>query len=163
MIVRYKQETSRGKEQLLRFSSPKIRAIFYGTDTNNQVMLYGKHNYSHLNDRQNTDFALFKLIKCSNLDIHEAACLYIVHISQHSTLHPMMKSTRSTMVNAPKKHSSLLLVANHDQYTMHSPRRRQQATRCKSGFVTGSVRALQELHNLWLIMKPAAEKQQETY
>jgi len=54
-------------------------------------------------DCQNAEFALFKSIKSTNIDINDAACLHVVHILQHPTSRPSMKSTQNTMVNVPKK------------------------------------------------------------
>jgi len=45
---------------------------------------------------------LFKSIKRTNLNIQDAACLYVVHILQHPTSRPSRKSTQNTMVNALK-------------------------------------------------------------
>jgi hypothetical protein len=51
-------------------------------------------------DSQEADFDLFKIIKCTNLDIKDTACLDIVYILQHSTSCPTAKSTQTAMVNA---------------------------------------------------------------
>ena len=77
--------------------------ILHETDAINHFMLYSLPNYSHFVDSQNTDFALFKMIKGTNLDIKDAACLHIAHILQHPTSCPTRKSTQTTMVKTPKK------------------------------------------------------------
>jgi hypothetical protein len=46
-------------------------------------MLYRKPNYFRLSESQNTDLALFKLIKCTNFEIQDEICHHIVHILQH--------------------------------------------------------------------------------
>ena len=55
---------------------------------------------------------MFKLIKCTNLDIEDTACLHIIHILQHPTSHPTTWSTHSTIVNAPNKTFRLVRLAN---------------------------------------------------
>ena len=68
--------------------SQKTSRVLLETDTNNQVMMYGMPNYSHFSDSQNMDFALYKLFKCTNLDIKDTASLQIVHILQYPTSRP---------------------------------------------------------------------------
>jgi len=46
--------------------------------------------------------------KLTNLDINLAACLHNVHNLQHPTSRPTTKSTKTTMVNAPKTNFSPL-------------------------------------------------------
>jgi hypothetical protein len=66
-------------------------------------MLYGEHHYSCFINSQESDFALFEMSKCTNLDIKDAAYLYIVHNLQHPSSRPTTKSMKTTMVNAPKE------------------------------------------------------------
>jgi len=47
--------------------------------------MYGYHCYGQFSDSQNVDFALFKSMKRTSLDIEDAACLYAVDIMQHRT------------------------------------------------------------------------------
>ena len=69
----------------------RIHGILHGTDAKYHVMMYGLHYYSKCNDGQNADFALFKSINRTNLDIKDAACLYVVHIFHLPTSHPSTK------------------------------------------------------------------------
>jgi hypothetical protein len=79
--------------------------IVHETDTNNHVMLYGSRNHSRLIEGQRGGFALFKMSKCTNRDIKDAACLHLVLILKHPTS-PTPKLAQTTMVNAWKNNFS---------------------------------------------------------
>jgi len=98
----------------------------------------------------------------TNLDIQDAACLHIVHILQHPTSRPT-KSTQTTMVNAPKKNSSLLPAGRHGKSTKRSTQLRHQANEGKSGQEAERIRALGALRSLRSKIKLAAEKRHETH
>jgi hypothetical protein len=83
--------------------SELIVGILCEIDATNQVMLYGLLNYSRFIDCQKCDFALFKLSKCTNLDIIDAACLHIAHNLQHLTSRRTTKPTQTWIVNARKR------------------------------------------------------------
>ena len=83
--------------------SQDIAGIFHESHANHHVIINSEHDYSQLSDGQTSDFALFKLIKATNLDINAAGCLHVVHILQHPTSRPTTRSTEDTMVNAPKR------------------------------------------------------------
>jgi hypothetical protein len=68
--------------------------------------MYYEHEHSQSSDGQNADFALFELIKPTNLDIKYAACLHVVHFLQHLTSRPTTWSTQDTMANGLKKNLS---------------------------------------------------------
>jgi len=60
--------------------SQDIASIIHESHANDHVLMYGKHDYFQWSDSQNVKFGLFKLIKPTNLDIKDAACLHVVHI-----------------------------------------------------------------------------------
>jgi len=66
-------------------SSQEITGILHKTNAKSWVILYGYHDYSHSSDGQNTECTLFTLIKHTNFDIKDTACLNMVHILQHRT------------------------------------------------------------------------------
>jgi len=59
-------------------------------------------------------------MKHTNLDIKDAACLYVVHILQHPTSRPSTKSTQNAMVNALKKNLSPLPAGKYGKSTPRS-------------------------------------------
>jgi len=132
--------------------------ILHETDANNQVMLYCLPSYSQCIDSQKADFALFKVIKHTNLDINEAACLHIVHILQHQTSHPTTKSPQTAMVNALNKNFSPVPVGQDCKSTKWSTQRGNQVNDGKSGLDADRVQALGALHSLRSKMKLPAEK-----
>jgi hypothetical protein len=69
-----------------------------------------------------TDFAVFKLIKRTNLDLEEAACLHVVHFLQHPALQPTSRSTQDSLFNAAKKKLWPLLAGNYATLTKQSTR-----------------------------------------
>jgi len=80
--------------------SQHISGILRQTHTTHQVMTYSRHCYSEGNDGHDIYFALLELMKCTNLDTKDSACLHVVHILQHPTSCPTIRSTHDTMVNA---------------------------------------------------------------
>jgi hypothetical protein len=95
-----------------------------------------------LNDGQTTDFALFELIKRTNLDIKGSACLHVVHIFQQPTSCPTTRSTNDTMVNALKKNFTPLPVDIYSKSTEQSTCRCHQANGRKRGLVAEWDQAL---------------------
>ena len=91
----------------------KLPGILPETDAKNHVMSYGYPNSTHYIDSEKADFAWFKMIKRTNLDIKDTACLHIVHILKDWTSRPTMKSTQSTMVKAPIKNVSPLPTGHY--------------------------------------------------
>jgi len=67
--------------------------MLHETEVNNPDMMSGQPKYSHFIDNQKRDVALFKMSKFANLDVKDAAYLYIVHILPHPTSHATIKST----------------------------------------------------------------------
>jgi len=108
------------------------------------------------------DFALFKMIKCTNFNIKDAACLHIVHILQHPSSHPTTKSTQTTIINALKKNSSRLPGGQYGTSRNRSTQQRHHATEGKSPLEAESVSAFGALHSLQSKMPLAAEKRRET-
>jgi len=51
--------------------SQEIPGIPHETDAQYHIMMYGSHCYAQSSDSQNADFALFRSIKPTNLDIHQ--------------------------------------------------------------------------------------------
>jgi hypothetical protein len=128
--------------------SQHIAGILHETYADYHVITYDYYYYSYWNDGQNADFALFELIKRTNLDIKDWACLHVVHILQHPTSRPTTRSTHDTMVNAPKKNFSPLPPGIYRKSTKHSTRQRHQANEGKSGLVPEMVRGLGALRSL---------------
>jgi len=69
-------------------------------------MLCGWHYYSQCTDGQNPDVVLFQLIKRTNLDKKDAACLVVVHMLQHPRSRPTTKSTQDKTVKVAKRNFS---------------------------------------------------------
>jgi len=126
-----------------------------------QAMIYGHHDYSQWSDGQNADFALFKVIIPTNLDINDAACLHVVHIVQHPTSCPTTRSSQDTMVNAPKMNSLPLPSGKCGQSTKQSTRRGHQADVAKSCSDAGWVHALGALRSLRSTKKLSWVKRRE--
>jgi len=126
-------------------------------------MMYGYHCYFQFSDGRNVDYALFKLMKHTNLDIIDAACLYVVHILQHPASRPSTESTQNTVVNAPKMNISPLPAGKYCKSTMHSTRRRPQANEAKSGLDGERGRAVGGLRSVRSKKKLAAGRRQETH
>jgi len=162
MVDRYKKETLRRKSHLVMFVSTHSRNLTWnrGKLSCQNIRLA---SLLQLKRRSNTDFALFELIKRTNLDKMDSACLPVVHILQHPTSHRTTRSTHDTLVNAPKKNFSPLLAGKEGKSTKKSTRRRHHANDSKSGLEADRVRALGALHSLWCKKNCSAEKWQETY
>jgi len=126
-------------------------------------MLYGSHYYFWFSDRQNADFALFTLIKQTNLDINDATCLHIVHILQHPNSCPTTKSIPTTMGNALKKIFSPLPVGKYKKSTTHSAQCCHEGKEYKSSLGAERVQVFGALCRLWSKKKLVAEKQRETH
>jgi hypothetical protein len=67
-------------------------------------------------DSQESNFALFEMSKRTNLDIKDTAYLHIIHNLPHPTSRPTTKSTKTTMVNAPKKNISPLSALSYGNF-----------------------------------------------
>jgi len=111
----------------------------------------------------NADFALFELIKRTNLDIKHSACLHVVHIWQHPTLRLTTRSTHDTTVDAPKNNCCPLPAAKYGKSTKNSTHRRHHANEGRSGLEAERVRALGALRSLRSKKKLSAEKRKETH
>jgi len=142
--------------------SQHIAGILHETHAKYQVMRYGFRHYSEWNDCQTADFALFKLIKHTNLDIKDSSCLHVVHIFQHPTSRPTTRSTHITMVITPKKNISLLPAGKYGKSTKQSTCRHHQANEDKRGLEAERVPALGAMGSLRSKKKRLAEKRQET-
>jgi len=99
---------------------------------------------------------MFKSIKSTNLDIKDAACLYLVHTLQHPSSRPSTKSTQNTMVNLPKKILSPLPAGKYGKSMKRSTQRRHQANQGRSGLEAERVRDLGALRSLRSRKKLAA-------
>jgi len=104
------------------------------------------------------NFALFEMSKGTNLDIKDAAYLHIVHNLQHPTSRPTTKSTKTTMVNAPKNNFSPLPAGRYRKLKKRSTQRRHQANEGKSGFEAERILAVGALRSLRSKKKLAVEK-----
>jgi len=60
---------------------------------------------------------LFLLIKCTILDIQDAACLNFIQILQHPISRPTTKSTHNTLANTPKQNVSTLVAGTYGRST----------------------------------------------
>ena len=142
--------------------SHNIAGIWYESHPNHQVWMYGQHAYSQCSDSQNADFALFKLLKPTNLDIKNAACLHVVQIFQLPTSRPTTSSTQDTMVNALKNNLSQPPAGKYCKLTKKSIWQHHQASKGKLGLEAERVRALGALCSLRSKKKLSAEKRWET-
>jgi len=115
--------------------------ISHETQANHHVMTYRWYYYSQCDDNQSADFAVLELIKCTNLDIKDSACLHVVHLLQHSTSRPATRSTDDTVVNALKKNSSPLLAGKYGKSTKQSTSWNHQQNQGKYSLETERVRA----------------------
>jgi hypothetical protein len=101
--------------------------------------------------------------KRTNLDIKDAAYLDIVYKLQHPTSHPTTKSTKITMVNAPKQHFAPHPAGRYGKSTQRSTQRRHQANEGKRGVEAETIRPLGALRSFRSKKKLAAEKLRETH
>jgi len=101
--------------------------------------------------------------KRTNLDIKDAAYLHIVHNLQHPTSLPTTKSTKTTIVNAPKKNYSPLPAGRYGKSKKRSTQRRHQANDGKSRFEAERIRALGALRSMRSKKKLVADKRRETH
>jgi len=101
--------------------------------------------------------------KRTNLDIKDAAYRHIVQNLQHPTSCPTTNSTKTTMVNAPKKNFSPLPAGRYGKSKKLSAQRRHQANECESGLVAERIRALGALRSVRSKKKLAAEKRRVTH
>jgi hypothetical protein len=140
MIVRDNDVIVRRKGHLLIFDS-KDPGIFHERNASNQVMMYGKPNYSRFIDCQKNIFALVKMSKPTNPDIKDKAYLHIVHILEHPTCRPTTKSRETTIVNALEKNISQLLTGKYCKSKNLFSQRHHQAKEGNCGLKADTVRA----------------------
>ena len=138
--------------------SQEIAGILHESHANHQVIMYCQHDYSQWSNSQNADFALLKLIKPTNLDIKDAACLQAVHFLQHPTSRPTRRSTQDKMFNVPKLNILPLPARKYGKSTRHSTQRCHQVNTGESGLEAERVRALGALRSLRFRKKLVAEK-----
>jgi len=143
--------------------SQHIAGILHETHANYHIMMYGSGYYSEWHDGQNADFALFQLIKRTNPDIQDAACLHVVHMLQHPTSRPTTRWTHDTMVNDLKNYFSPLLAGKYGKLTKQSTQRRHQANESKRGLEAERVRALGAVRSLRSRKMLSAENRCETH
>jgi len=103
------------------------------------------------------------MIKPTNLDIKDTACLHVVHILQHPTFRPTPRSTQDTMVKAPEKNLSPLPAGKYGKSTKHSTRQHHDGNKSKSGLEAERVQALGTLCSLRSKTKLLAEKRREMH
>jgi len=141
--------------------SQDIAGILRESHAKHQVLMHGSHDYSQWSDGQHTDLSLFQLMKPTNHEIQDTACLHVVHILQHPTSRPTTRSTQDTMVNALKKNLLPLLASKYGQSTKKSTRRHHQVNEGKSGLEAEMAQALGALRRLRSKKKLSEEKRQE--
>jgi hypothetical protein len=81
-----------------------------------QVVMNGLDYYSGCSDSQNGDLALFKLIKQTNINRKDAACLCVV-ITQHPASHPSINSTHNKIFSPTYNYLSPLPVGINGKST----------------------------------------------
>jgi len=134
-----------------------ITGIVHGTDAKNRAVLYGYHDYSQFSDSQNAEFALFTLIKCTHLDIQDAASLHMVHILQHPTSLPITVNTKyngqcSKTGSFPSPRRQIWQISNALHMTTSSSESREVRVGGRKGPSPWSIAS-------WRFKKkPAAEK-----
>jgi len=143
--------------------SQEILGMLNGTDAKYHAMMYGYHCYSQYSDSEKSDLPLFKSNTRTNLDIIDAACLFVVHISQQPTSRPSTKLTQNTKVNSTTKDLLALLAGQYGKLTKHSTRRRHQTNQAKSALEEEWVRALGALRSLRCEKKVVAGNWRETH
>jgi len=102
-------------------------------------------------------------MKPTNLHLKDTACLHVVHIFQHPKSRPTTKSTKDTMVNAPKKNLSPLQGGKDGKSTKKSTQQRHQVNKGDSGLEAERVRALGALRSLQSEKKLWVENRWETH
>ena len=107
------------------------------------------------------DYTLFKLIKHTNLDMKDVACLYVVHILQHQTSCPSTKSTEYTIVIASKQHCLPLPLGKYGKLTNHSTSWCHQVNEGNSSLEAEQVRGRRTLRSVWSLKQHVAEKRWE--
>jgi len=103
------------------------------------------------------------MIKHTNFDIKDAACLHIVHISQQPSSRPTTKSTQPSLVNAPTKNLSPLPAGKCGKSTKGSPGWWHQVDEGKNSFEAAMVQALAALPSVRSKPTLAAKKWWETH
>jgi len=103
------------------------------------------------------------MCKCTNLDIKDAACLYIVHILQHPTSRATILSRQTTIVTAVKKNFPLHPGEKYGKSTKPSPQWCHQVNECKSELEEESVRPFGPLRSVRCEKKFGAITRQATY
>lgn len=102
-------------------------------------MQYGYHYISQYSDGQNGDDASFKLIKHTNLEMMNSACLHAVHILQQPTSSQTTKSTQGATVNAQNMKRLPLPVGKYGNSTRRFTQQHHQENKVKCSLHTGSV------------------------
>jgi hypothetical protein len=125
-----------------------IAGILHVSHANYQVRMYYYHHNSQWSDSQNAGFALFQLIKPTNLDIQDTACLPVVHIFQHPTSRSTTRSTYHTIVNTAKRNLSPLPAGKYGKLTKQSTWWHNQANQGHCGLEEEMVPALGALRSL---------------
>jgi len=97
-------------------------------------------------------------MKATNLDMKDAACLHVVHISRHLTSCPTTRSTHDAIVDAPKKNLSPPLAGKNGKSTKKSKQRRHQMHKGECGLEAEKVRGLGALFSLRSKKKLSEEK-----
>jgi len=141
--------------------SQPIPGIIHEAHSNYEHMTNRNRDYSKLNAGQNADCACVELIKRTNLDIEDTACLHMVHILQHPTSRTTTRTTHDTMLNALKTIFSPLPAGQYGKSTMLSTRRRHQANEGRRTFEAERIRALGVLGRLRSEKMHSAEKRRE--
>jgi hypothetical protein len=108
-------------------------------------------------------FWLLELIKHTNLDIKDSACLHVVHILQHPTSCPTRRSTHNTKVNALRKSFSPLPAGRYGKSSNKSSRRHHQVNEETSGLDVERVRAVVGVCSLRSKKQHPAEKRHKMH
>jgi len=106
---------------------------------------------------------MFKMSKCTNLDIKHAAYLHIVHNLQHPTSPTTTNSTKTTMVNTLKNNFSPLPAGRYGKLTKLLIQRRHQANEGNSGLEAEKIQNHWALRSLRSKNQLAVEKGRSTH
>jgi len=106
---------------------------------------------------------LFKLVKCTNLDIKDATCLQVVHILQHSTSRPTTQSNQNMIVNDPKMNLVPLPPGSYGKWINSAIRWLHQAYNGTSSSKVESVWGCWTLSSLRFNLNPVVKNISKMY
>ena len=162
LFGRYKKDILRQKGRLVMLVSRHCQDLTWITHSlsSHDVLLAWLFQIQWWSKRR---FCLFKIIKPTNRDIKDAACLHVVHILQHPTSRPILRSTHDDMVYPLKKILAPLPGGKYGKWTKQFTRQCHQANTGNSGLEAERIRAVGPLRSLGSKKKLSAEKRWQTH